>query len=204
MRGSCTSVSEASICGSSTFSPFAPGLSSTADAGARRWTRPASSCRSATSRHSRASRRLSCSAWCGHAGESRTRSRPSTMRSRWPRQPKGFRVATEDAFELALRQRVGWPIGELACWRWRAGLDDEAPDGAAEPYAVQIAGDWSRAAELWTEISCPYEAALALADADDDGALRRALDELQRLGAQPAAEIVAGRLRERGARGVAT
>ena len=117
---------------------------------------------------------------------------------------EAVRVATEDAFELALRQGVSWPIGELACWRWRAGLDDEAPDGAAEPYAVQIAGDWARATELWTEIGCPYEAALALADADDDGALRRALDELQRLGAQPAAEIVGRRLRERGAREVAT
>ena len=74
----------------------------------------------------------------------------------------------------------------------------------AEPYAVQIAGGWVRAAELWTEIGCPYEAALALADADDDGALRRALDELQRLGAQPAAEIIARRLRERGVPRVAT
>ena len=117
---------------------------------------------------------------------------------------EGVREATEDAFELALRQGVAWPIGELAYWRWRAGLESEAPGGAAEPYAVQIAGDWARAAELWTEIGCPYEAALALADADDDGALRRALDELQRLGAQPAAEIVARRLRERGVREVAT
>jgi len=108
--------------------------------------------------------------------------------------PEGVRVATEDAYRLALRQGVAWPIGELAYWRWRAGLEDEAPDGAAEPYAVQIAGDWARAAELWTEIGCPYEAALALADADDDDALRRALDKLQQLGAQKAAEIVARRL----------
>jgi class 3 adenylate cyclase/tetratricopeptide (TPR) repeat protein len=117
---------------------------------------------------------------------------------------EGVRVATEDAFELALRQGVAWPIGELACWRWRAGLDAEAPDAAAEPSAAQIAGSWARAAELWTEIGCPYEAALALADADDDGAIRRAMGELQRLGAQPAAEIVARRLREGGAREVAT
>jgi hypothetical protein len=117
---------------------------------------------------------------------------------------QGVRAATEYAFELAVRQGVAWPIGELACWRWRAGLESEAPAGAAEPYALQIAGDWARAAELWTEIGCPYEAALARADADDEDALRRALDELQRLGAQPAAEIVTRRLRERGASGVAT
>jgi tetratricopeptide (TPR) repeat protein len=110
---------------------------------------------------------------------------------------EGVRVATGDAFALAMRQGVAWPLGELACWRWRAGLETEAPEGAAEPYAVQIAGDWARAAELWTEIGCPYEAALALADGDNDDALRRAFDELQRLGAQPAAEIVSRRLKER-------
>jgi DNA-binding NarL/FixJ family response regulator len=52
-------------------------------------------------------------------------------------------------------------------------------------------------------LGCPYEAALALADADDVDALRRALDQLQKLGARPAAAIVARRLRERGAHGVA-
>jgi len=118
--------------------------------------------------------------------------------------PEAVGRATESAFELALRRGAAWPIGELAYWRWRAGLETEAPQGAAEPYAVQIAGGWARAAELWTEIGCPYEAALALADADDDGALRQAIGELQRLGAQPAAEIVARRLRDRGVRKVAT
>jgi tetratricopeptide (TPR) repeat protein len=117
---------------------------------------------------------------------------------------EGVRVATEEAFKLALRQRVAWPIGELACWRWRAGLDSEAPEGAAEPYAVEIAGDWARASELWTEIGCPYEAALALAGADDEDALRRALDEFQRLGAQPAAEMVARRMDKRAVRGLPT
>lgn len=51
-------------------------------------------------------------------------------------------------------------------------------------------------------MGCPYEAALSLADADDDDHLRRALDELHRLGARSAAAIVARRLRERGARGL--
>jgi DNA-binding CsgD family transcriptional regulator/tetratricopeptide (TPR) repeat protein len=110
---------------------------------------------------------------------------------------------TQAAFELALRRRSPWLAGELACWRWRAGVDDELPPGAlAEPYAAQIAGDWARAAELWTEIGCPYEVALALAEADDKDALRAALDELRRLGAQPAAATVARRLRERGVRGL--
>jgi DNA-binding CsgD family transcriptional regulator/tetratricopeptide (TPR) repeat protein len=110
--------------------------------------------------------------------------------------------ATEATLELALQRKSSWTIGELAYWRSRAGVREEIPPGAAEPYALQIAGEWARAAELWAEIGCPYEAALALADADDDDALRRALSELQRLGARPAATIVARRLRERGARGL--
>ena len=110
--------------------------------------------------------------------------------------------ATKAALELALRCSASWEIGELACWRWRAGVDEPAPPGAAEPYTLELAGNWARAAELWKQMGCPYEAALALAGADDDDALRGSLKELQRLGAQPAATIVARRLRERGARGV--
>jgi DNA-binding CsgD family transcriptional regulator/tetratricopeptide (TPR) repeat protein len=108
--------------------------------------------------------------------------------------------ATQAALDLAVQRRASWVIGELACWRWRAGIGEEIPAGAAEPYALQMRGEWARAAELWAEIGCPYEAALALADADDDDALRGALAEFQRLGARPAEAIVARRLRKRGAR----
>jgi DNA-binding CsgD family transcriptional regulator/tetratricopeptide (TPR) repeat protein len=113
-------------------------------------------------------------------------------------------VATETdaAFALALERRAPWVVGELACWRWRAGMRDQVPDGlVAEPYRLSIAGEWESAAELWREICCPYEAALALADGNE-AALRQSLDELQALGARPAAAIVARRLRERGVRGV--
>ncbi|MGH3043651.1 MAG: ATP-binding protein, partial [Gaiellaceae bacterium] len=109
---------------------------------------------------------------------------------------------TQTALELAARDKFPWVIGELAYWRWRAGIEEAVPDQAAEPYAVQMAGDWSRAAELWTALGCPYEAALALADADEEEPLRRALDELQHLGARPAAAIVARRLRARGVTGL--
>jgi DNA-binding CsgD family transcriptional regulator len=108
--------------------------------------------------------------------------------------------ATEAALDLAVRRHASSVIGELACWRWRAGIREEIPPEAAEPYALQLQGEWAPAATLWTEIGCPYEAALALADADDDDALFGALAELQQLGARPAAAIVARRLRKRGAR----
>lgn len=116
--------------------------------------------------------------------------------------PDGVRSATKDVFELAIERRSPWVTGELACWRRRAGIQEETPPSAAEPYALQLHGDWRRAAERWTQIGCPYEAALALADADHEAALRRALGQLQDLGARAAAAIVARRLRERGVRGL--
>jgi DNA-binding CsgD family transcriptional regulator len=110
--------------------------------------------------------------------------------------------ATEAALELALRRRAGWVVGELACWRRRAGIQEQIPPGAAEPFALQLTGEWRRAAGLWSGLGCPYETALARGDADNEEALRRALGELQEMGAAPAAAIVARRLRERGARGL--
>ena len=56
------------------------------------------------------------------------------------------------------------------------------------------------APERWRDLGCPYEAALAPTDADEEEPLRRALDELARLGARPAADIVVRRLRELGVR----
>ena len=70
------------------------------------------------------------------------------------------------------------------------------------PAGLELAGDWAGAAARWRELGCGYEAALALAGADEEDALREALDELQALAARPAAAIVARRLRELGARGL--
>jgi len=111
-------------------------------------------------------------------------------------------ATTERPFQLALETGDTRAVGELALWRRRAGSDEADPAQAAEPYASQLSGDWASAAAFWDRAGCPYEAALARADSGDEAELRRALDELQRLGARPAATIVAGRLRERGVRGL--
>jgi DNA-binding CsgD family transcriptional regulator/tetratricopeptide (TPR) repeat protein len=108
--------------------------------------------------------------------------------------------ATEDVLALAVDRGNPWRIGELACWRARAGIDEDLPEGAAEPYALELAGDAGAAAAAWRDLGCPYDAALAAMSQDDEGELRRALDDLQRLGAKPAAAIVARRLRDLGAR----
>ena len=109
---------------------------------------------------------------------------------------------TDAALDLAVRRRSRWRIGELVSWRARVGIRDELAVDPRGPFVSQTAGDWRAAAEQWAQLGCPYEAALALADGEDDEALRRAHDELLRFDAQPAAAIVARHLRRRGAKGL--
>ena len=116
--------------------------------------------------------------------------------------PERVAELTENAFALASDHRMAWAVGELGCWRRRAGGMDGAMDGAAAPFALEISGDHAGAADLWTEIGWPYNAALALAASDDESLLRRSLEMLQGLEARPAAGIVARKLRSRGARGL--
>ena len=111
-------------------------------------------------------------------------------------------LATAAALPLALERSSKRHLHQLGLWRWRAGLDTDTPAGLAKPYERPLAGDSERTARRWSELGCPYEAALALADDDEETLLRRALEELQRLEARPAAAIIARRLRERGARAV--
>jgi DNA-binding CsgD family transcriptional regulator/tetratricopeptide (TPR) repeat protein len=114
----------------------------------------------------------------------------------------GVAEATERVLRLAVERRDRAALGELLVWRRRAGFDDDLPVRPIEPYADEVEGDWRLAADFWQKVKCPYSAALALADSGHELELRSALEELQRLGAQPAAAIVAGRLREQGARGL--
>lgn len=103
-------------------------------------------------------------------------------------------------YERALRLRDPWLAGEYAYWLWRSGTLATAPDGAAEPFALQIEGDWAAAAERWDAIGCPYEAARARAEATDEATLRLAWVTFERLGARPELATVTTRLRALGAR----
>ena len=109
--------------------------------------------------------------------------------------------ATRPALEVAKASHAPWVIGELAWLRRVAGVAEEVPV-ATGPYATQLAGGLGAAAEAWTRLGCPYDAALALVMSEDDVLLRQALGAFQGLGAGPAAAIVARRLRERGVRGL--
>ncbi|MEP7020662.1 MAG: AAA family ATPase [Pseudonocardiales bacterium] len=95
-----------------------------------------------------------------------------------------------------------WVTGELLLWRRLAGVDEVPPGAVAAPFAAQLRGDWATAAALWTARGCRYEAGLARAESENADEVRHALDDLQQLGARPAAAIVARRLRERGVKNV--
>jgi DNA-binding CsgD family transcriptional regulator/tetratricopeptide (TPR) repeat protein len=110
--------------------------------------------------------------------------------------------ASDTVLAMARERDAAWIVGELAFWRRRAGVDEACLDGIAEPFAAHLLGEWTRAAMLWDQAGCPYEAALALADSGEDDALRQALVELRQLGAQPAAAAVGRLLRRRGTRDV--
>lgn len=100
-------------------------------------------------------------------------------------------------YDQACALGVGWAIGELGFWLWRAGALPGPLDGAAEPYALHARGDWRGAAEAWRRIGAPYELAEALADGDEP-AMRESLSILSELGAEPAADRVRAAMRRAG------
>jgi ATP/maltotriose-dependent transcriptional regulator MalT len=109
---------------------------------------------------------------------------------------------TRAAWALASRNANPWYRGSAAYWLSRAGGLDAIPENIAEPYRLQMEGDWRGAAAYWEHVGCPYERSLALADVDDADAQREALDGLERLGARASAEAVRRDLRARGVRRV--
>jgi DNA-binding CsgD family transcriptional regulator len=93
-------------------------------------------------------------------------------------------------------------IGQLSYWMWKAGSLTTAIDHAGGPYALQISGDARAAHKAWIERGYPYEAALALAESDDEPDLRAAIAALASLGAKAAVAEVTQRLRARGANAI--
>ena len=92
--------------------------------------------------------------------------------------------------------------GESASCACGAGApgSSELPDAvvAASRSRSSSPASRSRRRGCGRELGCPYEAALALVDSEDEAASGAALAELQRLGAAAAAAIVARSLRRRG------
>jgi DNA-binding CsgD family transcriptional regulator/tetratricopeptide (TPR) repeat protein len=103
----------------------------------------------------------------------------------------------EPAYHRALDTDSAWARGEIGFWMWMTGAIDEAPKDAAEPFALHMSGHWREAADLWADIGCPYESALALAQGDEE-AMLDALGIFDELAAGPMAARTRARLRDAG------
>ncbi|MGG2334303.1 hypothetical protein, partial [Salmonella enterica] len=87
----------------------------------------------------------------------------------------------------------GWCTGMLAAWLWRVDALEEYPAGIAEPYRLEISGDWQAAARAWEELGCPYERANMLAWYGGEAEQREALTLFEQFGAAPRLSRFAGK-----------
>ena len=106
------------------------------------------------------------------------------------------------AYERLSQQPDPRMKGDLAAWLWRANALDATPTEIAEPYAMEIAGNWQGAAQAWQRLGCPYEHAIVLGWYGGESEQREALSILERLGAAPAAQLMRKQMRARGVRGI--
>ena len=116
------------------------------------------------------------------------------------RRPEEVERETAAILDEAVRRGATDNVARLSYWRRLAGLEVSTRQSVSGPYAPGSRGAWREAAAEWSRRECPYETALALAEADDETALRSALEECRRLEARPLAAVVTRRLREIGAR----
>lgn len=112
------------------------------------------------------------------------------------------RAEARACLDLAIETRHPWIAGELLSWLVRCGESVDAPDWISRPFALGIAGEWRAAAEEWTRLGYPHEAALALADSPDAEDRMAAVAEFERIGANALSRTVQGMLRRSGVRGV--
>ncbi|MDQ5834760.1 MAG: LuxR C-terminal-related transcriptional regulator, partial [Actinomycetota bacterium] len=110
------------------------------------------------------------------------------------------RARSEAVIGLSLVRFDPWRYGELGFWGWKAGGTAQLTAGSAEPYVLHSSGRYREAASAWQSIGCPYYEALALAEAQEEDDLRRALAIFQSLGAGPMTRQIVRHLRAMGVR----
>jgi DNA-binding CsgD family transcriptional regulator len=118
---------------------------------------------------------------------------------------EGDQAAALREAELAHDSGAGcnrWGRGALAVWLVRTGSSRRVSGSLAGPYQRHIDGDWAGAARLWQDLECPYEAAMALLDSQDEDALREALQILTGLRAAAVTRIARKKMRALGIRSI--
>ena len=103
----------------------------------------------------------------------------------------------EMTYKSLVKSSNHWAIGEIAYWLWKSGKLTEIPKKMAKPYLLQIKGKWKAAAEIWNELGCPYEYALALSEGNEES-MKKALEIFDDLGATAASQLIKQKMRERG------
>lgn len=114
----------------------------------------------------------------------------------------GVIAAVMPAYRMVLQRRDPRMRGELAAWLWRVGALERPPPDIAEPYGLEISGDWCSAARSWQQLGCPYEHACLLAWHGAEAEQREALQIFEQLGAGPAAAALRRRMRVQGIQGI--
>jgi len=102
-------------------------------------------------------------------------------------------------YNLTVGKKHPWIVGELAFWRWQVGDEITPPAWVAQPFLLQMTGDWRAAANEWEIRGCPYEQAMALADGDETAQLK-ALGIFKGLGVHPIIKRLKQKMRAQGVR----
>ncbi len=93
------------------------------------------------------------------------------------------------ALELGATLTDPWQLGEMQIWAKRLDVSVEhykLPNAIAQPFAVELNGEYETAARLWDEIGSPYQAAMSLAHSTEKRNLFDALGRFEKLGSKSA------------------
>jgi hypothetical protein len=96
---------------------------------------------------------------------------------------KGVVREVMPAYQRVSQRRDPRMKGELGALLWRANALEGTPTEIAEPYAMEISGNWQAAAGAWQRLGCPYEHAIVLGWYGAEPEQREALAIFERLGA---------------------
>jgi DNA-binding CsgD family transcriptional regulator len=137
----------------------------------------------------------------GYGGEAVYPLRPARAEAAWLAGDHQRAAREIEAGLAAVTERTNpWLAGEIAFWAGKAGVEWDCPRPPAEPHALYLDGHPAKAAAAWEALGCPYEQAMCLLDTGDEDHLKASLAIFQSLGARPAANLAAAKLREMGAR----
>lgn len=106
-----------------------------------------------------------------------------------------------DCYDTVIQSNNPWAIGEIAFWLWKGKSLKEIPGCIAEPFLLQIKGEWKKAAKIWGELKCPYEQALALSDGDEK-AMKKAIEIFDNIGASAASRLIKQKMRKSGIKNI--